>query len=296
MDAPVPQSSQSRENNSCRIVVPVYRTLDAAELAIVTHNLKKLAAWPATLVGPNKARDVLEKLRGDLSRATGAQIAVLCYEDRFFADIEGYSALLMSRQFYGAFAGHSHILICQSDALVLSDRLDEWMAQGFSFVGAPIFKGYTVPIRPLQFEAALNGGLSLRHVQDAQNALHQLIVLRRSRAVRLLEKAGILTFANRLLGRTRIATIEKRLNEDVFWSCTVPSLLPEFRRPTPEIAAHFAFEACPADLYEQTGQELPFGGHAIERYDPEFWQAHLPDRLAARVAEMAQNRVAKGKV
>ena len=42
-------------------------------------------------------------------------------------------------------------------------------------------------------------------------------------------------------------------------------------RPTADEACAFAFEKSPAFLFEKTNHTLPFGCHAWEKYDKDFW-------------------------
>jgi hypothetical protein len=49
-------------------------------------------------------------------------------------------------------------------------------------------------------------------------------------------------------------------------------LNPFFRRPKAKEALHFAFEMEPRKAYKMTNHKLPFGVHAWEKYDAEFWK------------------------
>jgi hypothetical protein len=42
-----------------------------------------------------------------------------------------------------------------------------------------------------------------------------------------------------------------------------------------EVALRFAFEANPRICYEMNNYEIPFGCHAWEKYDKEFWLPYL---------------------
>jgi hypothetical protein len=59
----------------------------------------------------------------------------------------------------------------------------------------------------------------------------------------------------------------------LFWSLFVAPRCEFFTIPTASEAVSFAFEAHPEYLFELNHQELPFGCHAWERYNPEFWKA-----------------------
>jgi hypothetical protein len=61
------------------------------------------------------------------------------------------------------------------------------------------------------------------------------------------------------------------VNEDLFWGLFVPAQCSFFRVPQATEALAFAFEAHPDFLYQLNQQTLPFGCHAWQRYQPEFW-------------------------
>ena len=68
---------------------------------------------------------------------------------------------------------------------------------------------------------------------------------------------------------------EWQTNEDIFWSQSVPSLIPNFRIPDVPTALKFAFEFELRTSYEMNQKELPFGCHAWERYDIDFWRPFI---------------------
>ena len=62
------------------------------------------------------------------------------------------------------------------------------------------------------------------------------------------------------------------VNEDLFWSLFVGPRCAFFTVPKAAEAIAFAFEAHPEYLFELNQQQLPFGCHAWQRYNPEFWE------------------------
>jgi Protein of unknown function (DUF5672) len=259
------------------VVIPVYKTeLSAAEQLSIRRTVEILGRHPLFLVGPTHMADWMQ----GMCRYHGRRLAWKAFDDRYFAGIEGYNALMRSRRFYEAFSGHSHLLVAQTDTLVLSDRLDAWCASGFSYVGAPWFEGGSEPLEPLRFAGVGNGGFSLRRLDDF---LQVLATPRRvpnvvksrsgslapwSRRARWLKHEWCLAYNFEPLFPTS--------NEDMFWGVLVPAACNFFKVPTPEQALGFAFEVAPRQMYEMNGRELPFGCHAWERYDRAFWAEHLP--------------------
>jgi hypothetical protein len=259
------------------VIVPIYRELQPAEYAIVKHNLTVLENWPVTLISSIKSKALVEELRRKLNRQTQAIITVELFADQYFDDVSGYNDLMLSRTFYNRFSKCKNILICQHDALIISNSLAEWIDRKFAFIGAPHFEGFHDPILPYKFRGSQNGGLSLRNISMARS----IILVRPSQFMAFLVRQRILPIINFVLGLARrvIVEYEPGLNEDIVWSEVVPSVYKKYILPPPEVAARFAFETSPSYLFSVTGGRLPFGCHAYERYEPEFWRSHLPVEL-----------------
>lgn len=258
------------------VVVPIYKTtLTPAERLSIERTVEVLAGHALYLVGPWRLQGHLEALCGRF----GGGLAHRCFDDRFFAGIRGYNQLMCSRVFYDAFAAHSHVLICQTDALVLSDELDRWCRSGWSYLGAPWFEGGSEPVQPLRFAGVGNGGFSLRDVADFRRVLatpRRIPNVIKSRAG---QPTGLRRLTRRIKHEWWLAWNREpwlpTSNEDAFWGVLVPAVCPFFRVPAPEQAVAFAFEVAPRDLFALNGRRLPFGCHAWERCDPGFWREQL---------------------
>jgi hypothetical protein len=65
-------------------------------------------------------------------------------------------------------------------------------------------------------------------------------------------------------------------NEDGFWSIALPECWWwHYRVPSVDEALRFSFDVNPSLCYKQTREKLPFGCHAWEKNDPEFWLPHF---------------------
>jgi len=259
------------------VAIPLYKTeLSAAERTSIEQAVDVLGNAPLYFIGPAR----LEAHLGRMCNRYGPKIEYKTFDDRFFSGIKGYNSLMRSRSFYQAFSAYSHLLISQTDALVLSDQLQEWCERDFSYVGAPWFVGGSEPRQPLKFLGVGNGGFSLRKVKDF---LH---VLSRPRRIPNFVKSrsggevGTRSIHRRLKHEWLLAynfePLFPRSNEDFFWGILVPAACPFFRVPRPEAAVGFAFEVAPRLLYELNERKLPFGCHAWERCDRQFWEETLP--------------------
>lgn len=133
---------------------------------------------------------------------------------------------------------------------------------------------------PVRFAKGANGGLSLRNLRAARVALDRVNILPRTLLAKSVVRTGLAALSARTLG-TKMCIIPKpNLNEDVLWSVEIPGCDPDFRVAPPEVAAGFAFEVLPRHLMELRGGRLPFGCHAWQRYDQEFWLSVFPRKLS----------------
>ena len=259
------------------VAIPVYRPeLSAAEKVSIDRTVEVLAGRHLFLVGPARLDSYLQAL----CERYGQKLRHKTFDDRFFAGIKGYNALMRSKVFYGSFSDHSHLLISQTDALVLSDELDFWCGRGFSYIGAPWFVGGSTPRQPLEFLGVGNGGFSLRNLSDFQRVLDTPRRIPNFIKSRAGGRQGLLNLPRRLKHERWFAyNVEPFFptsNEDQFWGVLVPAAYPFFRVPRPDEAVAFAFEVAPRLLFELNGCKLPFGCHAWERCDRGFWEEKLP--------------------
>lgn len=255
------------------VVIPIYQTsLSNEELFSIRNAAIVLAKHDLYFVGPESLSVFLDEFSSQFSRRIGYKT----FPDHYFAGIAGYNSLMLSSSFYRAFIDYHYILIAQTDSIVFKDALDDWAAKGYSYIGAPWFEGYTQPIKPLRLACVGNGGFSLRRVSDFLRVLERPRLFKNtlmqswpgsfvSNTYRYLKDYHSFVYKN--------LHINIDVNEDLFWSLFVPPRCDFFTIPDASEALAFAFEAHPEYLYELNQHQLPFGCHAWERYNPEFWRA-----------------------
>jgi hypothetical protein len=253
------------------VVVPLYKTgLTSAEQFSLERTLNVLGGHDVFIVGPVR----LETYFLNLSKQYQDRLKIQVFADHFFTDVAGYNKLLISERFYAAFESYEYLLIVQTDALVLKDELSYWCAKAYSYIGAPMFEGFTRPSQPLSLYCVGNGGFSLRKVADFLKVLRAPHFFRNklmegwpgnwlSTGYRYLKDYWCFSHKN--------VQINVGVNEDLFWGLFVPAGCAYFQVPSPSEALKFAFEAEPEYLYLQNAQQLPFGCHAWERYARSFW-------------------------
>ena len=258
------------------VVIPLYKLdLSNAEWFSLKQTLKVLHNHPCTIICPEHLSSKLL----NTSKNWGGSIKVKAFPNEYFKSISGYNRLLRSSMFYQAFSEYEYMLIAQTDALILQDKLDEWCERGFSYIGAPFFKGFSNPTRPLEFIGVGNGGLSLRRIPDflqCQKTIRYIPNFLAQAPKNFFDFKALLKFIKHsFIFCFNFEPLFPKVNEDVYWGLLIPKIFPFFKVASPMEAIDFAFDAEPRYLFELNKRQLPFGCHAWERYDYEFWKSTL---------------------
>lgn len=272
------------------IAIPVYKVfskLNAKEIVSWRQCLRILKKYPFKLFAPKGLN-----LTGYINAFVNDDIKydIQYFEPKYFANIEGYNRLMLSKRFYQRFIEYEYLLLYQLDAFVFYDDLERWCAQGYAYVGAPWFEGYHTTPEAAKLWKVGNGGFTLRRVPDALRAIHTLALVQ-DWAVVVKEHFR----AGRLYGYTHFHVLVKALvlgnnthwalndfhrhqqwhQEDYFWGVVCSERFEWYQVPTPEEALAFGFETLPAKMYELNQHRLPMGCHAWEKYDFSFWRPFI---------------------
>jgi len=235
-------SSISTQMREVVVVIPVYKSrLEGSELRSFMQCIRILGKHPIALAAP---------LKLDTSfylEISNTHIEVIRFKSKYFTSVAGYSELLTSAHFYRSFSSFKYLLIYQLDAWVFRDELSHWCQQNYDYIGAPWIerppatsgKQPLVDLSRFLHHKVGNGGLSLRKIETH---------IRWSWWVGALFK---------LLPK----------NEDILWTLFVPLTKPKTLK-----ALRFAYELNPERSYELTDKQLPFGCHAWEKYQSDFWK------------------------
>lgn len=258
------------------VVVPLYKqSMTDAEEFSFRRTLQVLSKHDIYVVCPKELDEYLTVLKKEKLLRFNMEY----FPRKFFASVDAYNNLLMTVDFYHRFDSYDYILLVQTDVLVFADELDEWCGRNYSYVGAPWFYGLTHPTRNMSFLGVGNGGFSLRKVEDFISVLSEprcrppkegKVVLNVAEIGRLLK---VLIHCIKFSWAIPPACL--KINEDLFWGIVVPERCDFFYVPTPEDSIPFAFEVAPEYLLELNGGKLPFGCHAWERYNLQFWRDTL---------------------
>lgn len=228
------------------IVIPIYKKeMSASERISFERALEIFPKNDIVIVSP-------QSLNLENYLAFSSRIKVETFDDEFFKNIAGYNRLMLSGGFYKRFLNYKYILIYQLDAYVFENQLDYWEKANYDYVGSPwlipppIASGRKpkVDIQHWFVNRVGNGGLSLRKVKT-----HYRI---------MIFFWGLIQFFPK--------------NEDMFLGLLMDFLNPFFKKPQAMEALKFAFELHPQKSFELNNHQLPFGVHAWEKYEPEFWR------------------------
>ncbi len=272
------------ENNSVNIVVPIYkRKLHKNEIISINRLIKILNKYPITFIKSqnlptNFYEEYFNKVR---------ELNIISFEPLYFKNIEGYNRLLLSQNFYEKFRNFEYILIYQLDAYVFKDELAEWCSRGYDYLGAPWFtsdnrfKGNSKRLLPWKTG---NGGLSLRNVEKFLNVLMKK---GRNESLNTILKSNI-------KGRKSLLSIvnsfrhyfskQNSINffidkysyaEDRFWSFEAERIYSSFNVAPASEALKFCFEKYPSESYKINNSKLPFGCHAWEKHNGDFWKKFI---------------------
>lgn len=259
----------NKKQTAAIVIIPVhFLPKKLSDVFSIERTIRILSEWDVAFVCPDSLRNEIRACA-----FIPEHINIVSFPEKYFKSIDGYNKLLMSAEFYGNFSAYEKMLVVHSDALVLEDQLEYWCRQNWSFIGAPWFRGFD-KADDKKLYAVGNGGFSLRDINDCVR------VLKKYSYKNLLKifLSSPLSFANQfwLKARRRYKLIPS-YNEDYFFGVLGPRLDPDFRVPEPKIALSFAFETKPQTMFVMNGNKLPFGCHAFERYDYDFWKMHIVD-------------------
>jgi hypothetical protein len=251
------------------VIIPFYKTelsgyekIALKQCQKVLHNYPIIAIRPDSLVLPEEIKEF-------------PFFNVLCFDDGFFKDVQGYNQLMLSDIFYKALLGYEYILIYQLDAFVFKDELNYWCSQDIDYIGAPWIpaRNYTNTIKKVisrasqhfarrynlkknglprqkQFDGAVgNGGFSLRRVK----LFYELCV----------------AYREKIADYNKLTT--HHYNEDVFWGIELNRKRKVLNIPDYVYALKFAFEIAPEQSYNINNRQLPFGCHAWD-LSIDFWR------------------------
>lgn len=273
------------------VVIPVYKNfnkLSSDELVSWDQCLKVLYVHTICLIYPNtlNVADYEEEFK-----AKEVKYQLQSFEARYFAGVDGYNQLMLSKSFFEKFTAYDYMLTYQLDAYVFKDELAYWCATGYSYVGAPWFEGFGAAHNDSPLWKVGNGGFSLRNIAHSLQVLNTYSSIwtppkvvkwyfRHGRLQGLKNSPKIIKTL--LLGNNTHSSfndfhlLREKYQEDYFWGIVCSEKFDWYKVPVAEQALRFSFEVLPRRLYKLNGNQLPMGCHAWDKYDTDFWRQFIP--------------------
>jgi hypothetical protein len=271
-----------------RIIIPVYKKiLSIDEVRSLKQCFAVLNRYPISLV---THRELDTNTYLNIANETNVNIIFEYFNKSYFENIESYSRMLLSREFYLRFKDEDYILIYQTDAFVFRDELVGWCNRGFDYIGAPWFVRYGLHENIKTLYKAGNGGVSLRKVTAFLERFDKIMPLAifpfyvkniRKKAlarmcIKTLKLGFLLLFTHKTVEYCILHLTDELIPEDCFWADGLSHTKLAFKIPDVITAAHFCIEKSPSYLYKLIGKKLPFACHAYMKYEYEsFWKKHI---------------------
>jgi len=287
---------------SCVIVIPVYSPhLNTVEQAALRACIRKSMPYVICLLH-KRSIDIPGMLDDcGLKPVERQRIQAVAVDDRWLASVATYNQMLLQSWFYHLFAEWTYLLIFQLDAWILGEDLAAWLTKHYTYIGAP-WTGHLGPDTP--DVGVGNGGLSLRCVSEmiricesplwrfmpvfrGRKLAYRMTVFRRyhlfppSQRPLLFFKRSCLFVAMSFGWRNTLAYYSRiGIQEDHVLSIYAPCVYRWIRIPAIDEAAAFSVESNPRLTMSEYGVKRPFGCHAWEKYDRDFWLSTFPHDFA----------------
>lgn len=268
------------------VVIPVYKDNPSdAEKRSFLQCLNVLNIHPIVIVCPNSLDiSTYERIASQCVKT----ISIIRFKDKYFSSVQGYNRLMLSKEFYETFINYEYILIYQLDSWVFSDELVHWCEKGYDYLGAPWFKNHGTHEQGNMLWMTGNGGFSLRKISGFLKLFYFKLPLfgfeklnmlqpKEKQFLRKLRRLFVIVlkyfgFKNRVNYYIKIFSN----NEDAFWSVFLHDTRCPLNIPKCEESLFFSFEKSPKYLFELSGERLPFGCHAWEKYQYDiFWKKYI---------------------
>jgi hypothetical protein len=251
--------------NQVAVIIPVYKqNLNVNELISLRQCIKILKKYPIIFIGPNQLdKGIYEKTCNGV-----VPFKWVSFENKYFSGIAGYNKLMLSAAFYKTFFNYKYLLIYQLDAYVFKDELSYWCDMGYDFLGAPNAP-HSNDANEMQFLTSyqklvniVNTILRTKHkISNVGNGGFSLRNTRKCYWLLTVLSVKVMTWGSN--------------NEDGFFKYWGNIFYPFFKLPADKIALRFSVEHAPAASLKQLENVLPFGCHAFEKYEPEFWKLYI---------------------
>ena len=273
------------------IVVPIYKDfekLSNGELVSLSQLYNVLGKHNIFFIGPQNFN-----WGNFLNHAEKSNVfpKIKEFDLFYFESINGYNQLMTSLTFFKKFREYQYMLVYQLDAYVFKDELEYWCNKGYDYIGAPWFEGWHNADKSSEIIGVGNGGFSLRNIQSSIRTLNRVKFLQQFRRFWFKSHLQALWrfynmvlffkkyFHIRSVNEINTLLFQYPVNEDYYWTHFIAGTFTDYKVSEIEDAVKFSFEVNPALLYKMNNNQLPFGCHAWEKFEPEFWDSFIPREI-----------------
>ena len=243
------------EKQKLCIIIPVYKSFPMMEDIFSLKRLSQLAQGENIFwVAPDNL---------DLSAYKDYHWKEERFQNKYFKNVDGYTKLLLSQEFYQRFIDYDYMLICQTDALLLQPvrKIYEFIELSYDYYGAPWPEGtisYQYSFRGLSLVKWFmkqkvcyvgNGGFSLRNIERT------IALLKEKKKYTRIWNSG----------------------EDQFFAYHGQCNQVGFRLAPLEVAEKFALEQNART--KMMNGFVPIGVHAWTKYYPELSEQYSEERM-----------------
>ena len=267
--------------NRCVIVIPVHTAYPSAnELSSFAQCFKILDKHPIKILAP-------QNLDLQSYKSLVHDFEVIFIEPIWQSSVEQYNKLKISEFFYQLFSEFEYLLTYELDAWVFKDDIEYWCRKSYSFIGAPWFEDYE-KVNSTKIIGVGNSGFSLRNIQTSIKILNRIRFLKNIRKIwfksylqSIWRFSKMVLFFKKQLHIRAVQHIESlcfvyTMHEDYYWSHFIAGTFNDYNISEISDAIKFSFETNPSFLFKLNDNELPFGCHAWEKYEPDFWKKYIP--------------------
>ncbi|MCW5913703.1 MAG: hypothetical protein KIT66_03765 [Chitinophagaceae bacterium] len=262
------------------VVIPVHKPDPTPnELASFEQCFKVLGSHPITIVAPSGL-----DMSAYSEKVPGCSVTFI--DPHWMSDIRQYNKLKISKYFYSLFKDYEYLLTYELDAWVFRDELIYWCDKGYDYIGAPWFEKYGLACSEKHLIGG-NSGFSLRKIYKSIDILKRVGIITRIRRIWFDSKLqGLFPLFNipiflKVFNVKSTKYFNEIIfnwseeNEDYYWSYFIQLTFTDFVVAPYNDAFKFSFETNSLFLYFENENKLPFGCHAWEKYEPEFWKKYI---------------------
>jgi len=258
------------------VLIPVHRDIpNNYELDNIIHNEMVLQKHEIKFLLKNGVSNKFYKNRFP-------EIQIIEAPNGVMDSVTSYNQFFISGNFLNLFDGYDYLLIVEPDAMCLRDELNYWISMEYSYIGAPW------PTEKNNFkldstDSIGNSGFSLINLSDFRRAYYEMnkVFSKKDRLIGLIRSVRkfklvdtIKIIKSFILNEEESLYIGQYGHMDDFWRHHLFNRFDHFVLPAVEIALKFSWELHPRLCYNII-RKLPFGIHAVGRYDKEFVESLL---------------------